>query len=426
MGCIETKEERRRSYPILFASLRGATAAIHGVSYEKQGRFSPLFHQLRLSYVLYLRLVHAFPHGTSTSITASMVPYCTTHSILRCRVPISGVQVITAALRPTLTHSNYSISLAPLSRLRPKLPASYRRDSFSHWKFSNILTHQQEPQQAKTHSRERLPSTPSITPCANSPQASTSPSSQPSSLHGLQAAVAATGNSSDTSLTSREPRFYPSAAMASSSFVHTAVTFPIDDPGASCVTVPDSAALTVVSRKKVRMMTAPSASAVVVACRTTALSRSCNHCRRSLQQGLRLRFLLPPPQLQRAGRRTVRDIASTRPYLHRKMHAPSYVATRTRILRLSVLDLALAESRCAATACSTGGAGPIVPRRSIPEDYGDSGGDSLFVPIPIPRAVSGAYGSAPSSSPFNTPSQSQSPQFIASSTSSASASSSSS
>jgi hypothetical protein len=133
------------------------------------------------------------------------------------------------------------------------------------WKFSNNLTRRQEPQQAKTHSRERLPSIPSITPCANSPQSSTSSSSQPSSLHGLQAAVSATGSSSNTSLTSRDPRFYPSAATTPSSFVHTAVAFPIDDPSASCVTVLDSAALAVTSRKKVRMMTAPSASAVVIA-----------------------------------------------------------------------------------------------------------------------------------------------------------------
>jgi hypothetical protein len=96
--------------------------------------------------------------------------------------------------------------------------------------------------------------------------ASASLSSQPYSLRSLQAAIAATGNSSSTSLTSHEsPRFYPSAATTSSSFIHTGVAFPIDDPGASSVTVPDGAALTVASRKKARMITAPSASAVAVA-----------------------------------------------------------------------------------------------------------------------------------------------------------------
>ena len=56
--------------------------------------------------------------------------------------------------------------------------------------------------------------------------------------------------------------------------------------------------------------------------------------------------------------------------------------------------------------------GTYVPRRSSPEEGGGSGGDSdSLVPIPFPRAVSGEYGSAPSPSPFNTPSQSQSLQF---------------
>ncbi|KAH9028016.1 hypothetical protein EDB83DRAFT_2319578 [Lactarius deliciosus] len=48
--------------------------------------------------------------------------------------------------------------------------------------------------------------------------------------------------------------------------------------------------------------------------------------------------------------------------------------------------------------------------RSSPDD-GSSGGDgNSLVPVPFPRAVSGEYGGAPSST-FNTPSQSQSPSF---------------
>ncbi|KAH8996590.1 hypothetical protein EDB83DRAFT_2559153 [Lactarius deliciosus] len=55
--------------------------------------------------------------------------------------------------------------------------------------------------------------------------------------------------------------------------------------------------------------------------------------------------------------------------------------------------------------------GIYVPRRSSPDDGGSGeDGDSL-IPISFPRAVSGEYGGAPSSSPFNTPSQSQSPSF---------------
>ncbi|KAH8997816.1 hypothetical protein EDB86DRAFT_3076353 [Lactarius hatsudake] len=55
--------------------------------------------------------------------------------------------------------------------------------------------------------------------------------------------------------------------------------------------------------------------------------------------------------------------------------------------------------------------GIYVPRRSSPDDGGSGGdGDSLIL-IPFPRAVSGEYGGALSSSPFNTPSQSQSPSF---------------
>ena len=52
-----------------------------------------------------------------------------------------------------------------------------------------------------------------------------------------------------------------------------------------------------------------------------------------------------------------------------------------------------------------------MPRRNSPDEGGNSSGggegDSL-IPIPFPRAVSGEYGSAPSPSPFITPSQSQS------------------
>lgn len=56
--------------------------------------------------------------------------------------------------------------------------------------------------------------------------------------------------------------------------------------------------------------------------------------------------------------------------------------------------------------------GIYVPRRSSPEDGGSNNGDGdPPMPIPFPRAVSGEYGGAPSPSPFNTPSQSQSPWF---------------
>ncbi|KAH9022684.1 hypothetical protein EDB85DRAFT_2119745 [Lactarius pseudohatsudake] len=55
--------------------------------------------------------------------------------------------------------------------------------------------------------------------------------------------------------------------------------------------------------------------------------------------------------------------------------------------------------------------GIYVPRRSSPDDGGSGGDGDSLVPIPFPRAVSGEYGGAPSSSPFNTPSQSQSPSF---------------
>jgi hypothetical protein len=188
-----------------------------------------------------LMKIKAFPHGTSTSIpSTSTVPYFTTHSILRCRVPISGVQVITAALRPTLTHSNYSNSLA-LCRISDH---SYPRDTRGIRYPLEIPQHSHALARTATveNTLERAPSFDHHhNPCANSPQSPTSPSSQPSSLHGLQAAVAATGNSSNTSLTSCEPRFYPSAATTSSSFVQTAVAFPIDDPegahddGAKCL-----------------------------------------------------------------------------------------------------------------------------------------------------------------------------------------------
>ncbi|KAH9166815.1 Pkinase-domain-containing protein [Lactarius sanguifluus] len=55
--------------------------------------------------------------------------------------------------------------------------------------------------------------------------------------------------------------------------------------------------------------------------------------------------------------------------------------------------------------------GIYVPRRSSPDDGGSGGDGDSLIPIPFPRAVSGEYGGAPSSSPFNTPSQSQSPSF---------------
>ncbi|KAH9022694.1 hypothetical protein EDB85DRAFT_2293167 [Lactarius pseudohatsudake] len=48
-----------------------------------------------------------------------------------------------------------------------------------------------------------------------------------------------------------------------------------------------------------------------------------------------------------------------------------------------------------------------VPRRRSPDDGGVGGDDHSLVPIPFPRVVSGA----PSSSPLNTPSLSQSPSF---------------
>ena len=84
----------------------------------------------------------------------------------------------------------------------------------------------------------------------------------------------------------------------------------------------------------------------------------------------------------------------------------------------SSLGLGPSPGRVALRKNSTRGgqrSGIYVPRRSSPGDGGGSDGgggdgDSL-VPIPFPRAVSGEYGGAPSSSSFNTPSQSQSPSF---------------
>ncbi|KAH9032801.1 Pkinase-domain-containing protein [Lactarius pseudohatsudake] len=58
------------------------------------------------------------------------------------------------------------------------------------------------------------------------------------------------------------------------------------------------------------------------------------------------------------------------------------------------------------------GLGPSPGRCRIAQEQHAHGGDGdSLVPIPFPRAVSGEYGGAPSSSPFNTPSQSQSPSF---------------
>jgi hypothetical protein len=301
----------------------------------------------------------AFPHGTSTSIpSTSTVPYFTTHSILRCRVPISGVQVITAALRPTLTHSNYSNSLA-LCRISDH---SYPRDTRGIRYPLEIPQHSHALARTATveNTLERAPSFDHHhNPCANSPQSPTSPSSQPSSLHGLQAAVAATGNSSNTSLTSCEPRFYPSAATTSSSFVQTAVAFPIDDPGASSVTVPDSAAMTVASRKKVRMMTAPSVSAVVVARGTDGIE--------SLLQPLSsfpTAGITPPLATPAAAAAARRPTHCARHSVGAPVLAPKDACAflrRDSNPNPSSLGLRPSPGRvtCAAIACSTGGTGPM-------------------------------------------------------------------
>ncbi|KAH8997825.1 Pkinase-domain-containing protein [Lactarius hatsudake] len=86
--------------------------------------------------------------------------------------------------------------------------------------------------------------------------------------------------------------------------------------------------------------------------------------------------------------------------------------THPRMLLLSVLALAQAEVALRRNSTRSGQrSGIYVPRRSSPDDGGSGGDGDSLIPIPFPRAVSGEYGGALSSSPFNTPSQSQSPSF---------------
>ncbi len=166
-----------------------------------------------------------------------------------------------ASLTPDPTHSNSSVSLAaatppPHSKSQAKVTSVIPEGNVIRRKLSIILTRQREPQQATTHLRERPQSISSISSsCANSPQSPASQSPQSNSLRSLQVAavVAATGNSSSASSASRAARVDPSAATTASSFVDAAA----DVAGASCVTVPDTAAPTVASRDKKthRMMT---------------------------------------------------------------------------------------------------------------------------------------------------------------------------
>ncbi|KAH9016024.1 hypothetical protein EDB85DRAFT_1898389 [Lactarius pseudohatsudake] len=80
----------------------------------------------------------------------------------------------------------------------------------------------------------------------------------------------------------------------------------------------------------------------------------------------------------------------------------------------SSLDLGPSPGRVAlrrdSARCGQGSA-TYVQRRSSPDDGGVGGDGDSLVPIPFPRVVSGEYGGAPSSSPFNSQSQSQSPSF---------------
>jgi hypothetical protein len=160
-----------------------------------------------------------------------------------------------ASLTPDPTNSNSSVSLAPPPSSKVSTSV-IPEGNIIRRKLSIILTRQREPQQVNaTHLRERPQSISSIgSSCANSPQSQASQSPQSNSLRSLQAVVAATGNtSSNTSSASRAGRVDPSAATTSSSFVDAgAAVIALDDPGASCVTVPDTAvpAPTVASRDK--------------------------------------------------------------------------------------------------------------------------------------------------------------------------------
>ncbi|KAI9434153.1 hypothetical protein H4582DRAFT_2060347 [Lactarius indigo] len=154
-----------------------------------------------------------------------------------------------ASLTPDPTHSNSSVSLAGATPSQAKVTSVIPEGNVIRRKLSIILTRQREPQQVNnTHLRERPQS---ISSCATSQQSPASQSPQSNSLRSLQAVVAATGNSSSASSASRAARVDPSAATMASSFVDAAV----DVAGASCVTVPYTAAPTVASRDKKRMMT---------------------------------------------------------------------------------------------------------------------------------------------------------------------------
>ena len=164
-----------------------------------------------------------------------------------------------ASLTPDPTHSNSSVSLAAATPPPQSQAKMIPEGNIIRRKLSIILTRQREPQQ-RANMRERPQSISSISSsCANSPQQSpASQSPQSNSLRSLQvaAALAATGNSSTASSASRAARVDPSAATTtSSSFVDAAAI--ADDPGASCVTVPDTAEPVVASRDKKthRMMT---------------------------------------------------------------------------------------------------------------------------------------------------------------------------
>ncbi|KAI9434159.1 hypothetical protein H4582DRAFT_2060353 [Lactarius indigo] len=154
-----------------------------------------------------------------------------------------------ASLTPDPTHSNSYVLIAGATPSQAKVTSVIPEGNVIHRKLSIILTRQREPQQVNnTHLRERPQS---ISSCATSPQSPASQSPQSNSLRSLQAFVAAAGNSSSASSASRAARVDPSAATTASSFVDAAV----DVAGASCVTVPDTAAPTVASRDKKRMMT---------------------------------------------------------------------------------------------------------------------------------------------------------------------------
>ncbi|KAH9166008.1 hypothetical protein EDB89DRAFT_2076255 [Lactarius sanguifluus] len=102
------------------------------------------------------------------------------------------------------------------------------------------------------------------------------------------------------------------------------------------------------------------------------------------------------------GRRTARDIA---------LKDSNALLHRDSIPDASSLRLGPSPGRVALRRDSARGgqrSGTYVPRRTSPDDGGIGGDGDSLVPIPFPRVVSGA----PSSSPLNTPSQSQSPRSI--------------